>query len=376
MLRGDGPHGRGGGSATVPEVSAAELVHLVGTEGAPMLVDVREPDEFAGWSIPGAVNIPLGRLERHVENLVGCDQVVLVCASGARSDQATRQLLAAGLPAANLVGGMLAWAGVYDTADVDLGAATIVQVRRRGKGCLSYLVAAGGEAFVVDPSADVERYVEVAAERGWRITRVIDTHLHADHLSGGRALAAATGASLHLGAADGFVGDFEPLADGAWLSLGGATHLGVTGFATPGHTQGSVVLHVGGRAVLTGDTLFVDGVGRPDLADQAEEYARQLHRSLHAKVLALPTDAVVLPAHYGEAVAVRPGSPVASTLGALRRDLPQLAMDEEDFVAWATGRVSDRPPHYTEIVRVNRGVLRRPLEDLRRLELGPNRCAA
>lgn len=364
-----------GREAVVPEITAGELATRLGTDAAPLLVDVREPEEFAAWAIPGARNVPLGQLGVWIAEVRAHREVVVVCASGARSARAAAALRGAGIDALNLDGGMLAWAGVYDTADLDLGEARIVQVRRRGKGCLSYVVGAGSEAFVVDPSLDIGHYLAVADEQGWRITRVLDSHLHADHVSGARALAAATGATLHLNPADPFDFPYEPLVDGQWLTLGESTHVGVTAFATPGHTRGSAVFEVGGRALLTGDTLFVDGVGRPDLADHAEEFARDLHRSLHAKVIALPVDAVVLPAHYGDAVGVSPARVVGATLGELRARVPQLTWAEQQFVDWASNRAQPRPPHYAEIVRINMsGEV--PTEASRRLELGPNRCAA
>jgi glyoxylase-like metal-dependent hydrolase (beta-lactamase superfamily II) len=285
-------------------------------------------------------------------------------------------LAAAGIAGSDLVGGMAAWASVYDTATVDVGAAQVVQVRRRGKGCLSYLVGAGTEAFVVDPSVETDRYLDEAARRGWRIVRVFDTHLHADHVSGARALAGAAGASLHLNPADAFAFPFEPLTDGQRFVVGGALEVTVTTLATPGHTKGSIVLDVGGLALLTGDTLFVDGVGRPDLADRAEEFAHDLYRSLHATVLALPGEVLVLPAHYGEAVEVHPGEPVTATLASLRRTLAPLAWDEDAFVAWASSRAAPRPPNAAEIIRTNMGGAPLAAEESRRLELGPNRCAA
>jgi glyoxylase-like metal-dependent hydrolase (beta-lactamase superfamily II) len=340
------------------------------------VVDVRDPDEFAAWSISGAQNIPLTELGSRMSEIDTQRDVVVVCASGGRSNSAAEMLSAAGITALDLIGGMGAWASVYDTAIVDLGVAQIVQVRRRGKGCLSYVVGAGSEAFVVDPSLETARYLDEAALRGWRITRVFDTHLHADHVSGARALAAATGASLHLNPADSFEFDFEPLTDGQYFELGGNIHFGVSAFATPGHTKGSTVFEIGGRAVLTGDTLFIDGVGRPDLAERAEEFARDLYRSLHAKVLALPTEALVLPAHYGDAIDIRPGEPVAATLGGLRRSLAQLGWDEEAFVTWASSRAAPRPPNYAEIIRVNMGRDHLDTDESHRLELGPNRCAA
>lgn len=128
--------------------------------------------------------------------------------------------------------------------------------------------------------------------------------------------------------------------------------------------------------MLTGDTLFVEGVGRPDLAERAEEFARNLHRSLREKVLTLDDDTLVLPGHYGDTVPVHPDAPVAATLGELRRTLAPLKMDEHEFVDWATSRTTERPPNYVEIVNANMGRPQLPVELLRRLEAGPNRCSA
>lgn len=361
--------------SAVPEMTADELARRLGTDATPVLLDVREPAEFDAWALPGARNVPLGDIAHAMPEIPLERQVVVVCASGSRSARAVVALRGAGVDAVNLAGGMLGWAGVYDTAELDLGAARVVQVRRRGKGCLSYVVGAGGEAFVVDPSLDLDQYLDVAAAQGWHITRVFDTHLHADHLSGARMLAETTGAQLHLNPADSFGFPFTPLADGEWLTLGGEPHFGVTAFTTPGHTRGSAVFEIGGRALLTGDTLFVDGVGRPDLADHAEKFARDLHRSLHTKVIALPVEAMVLPAHYGEAVTVTPGKLVGASLGELRASIPQLTWSEAHFVAWASGRATPRPPHYVDIVRINMGADMPPAGS-RRLELGPNRCSA
>ena len=204
-------------------------------------------------------------------------EIVVVCASGSRSALAADLLDRQGLRVANLRGGMAAWGALYDWVVVDVdGSVRVVQVRRRGKGCLSYVVGAGDEAFVVDPSLDVDVYLEVAAEHGWRIRRVFDTHLHADHVSGARNLAARVGATLHLNPADSFNFGYAALRDGESFALGGSSAFSVAALRTPGHTEGSTVYFVDERIVLTGDTLFVDGVGRPDLAEHAEEFAHNL----------------------------------------------------------------------------------------------------
>ncbi len=222
----------------------------------------------------------------------------------------------------------------------------------------------------------LDRYRELAAEHEWRISRVFDTHLHADHLSGARALAAAVGATVHLNPADDFAFPYEPIADGDRFELPGGAFLGVAAVHTPGHTRGSTVYRVGDQAVLTGDTLFVDGVGRPDLAERAAEFARNLYHSLAEKVLVLPDEMLVFPAHYGEAVAVHPDEPVGARLGTLRSELAPLSLAEEEFVAWATARSTPRPPNNAEIIRVNAAGAELPAALLGALELGPNRCSA
>jgi glyoxylase-like metal-dependent hydrolase (beta-lactamase superfamily II) len=220
----------------------------------------------------------------------------------------------------------------------------------------------------------VEKYLAAARSHGWTITHVLDTHLHADHLSGARALAAATGAALWLNPSDPFEFGFEPLSDGRAVPLADGVELTVSAVSVPGHTEGSTMYRLAGAAIFTGDTVFLESVGRPDLADQAEAFAHLLYRSLHERVLPLADDVVVFPAHYGPGVPVRAGQFVSRPLGELRTTLPALAFSEADFVAWAIANVKDRPPNYKQIVLINAG--RESLGgDAADLELGPNRCA-
>ena len=358
------------------DAEPAELAARLGTSDQPFVLDVREPDEFAAWSIPSAVNIPIGELEARVSEVPTDREVVTVCASGSRSSMAAEILSRGGRRVANLAGGMAAWVMVYDAVTVELDDVRVVQVRRRAKGCLSYLVGAGDQTFVVDPSLDAEVYRRLADEHGWRIVRVFDTHLHADHLSGARLLAEETGASIHLNPADTFDFAYEPLRDEDRFELPGRVSFRVAAIHTPGHTRGSTIYVVADRLVLSGDTLFVDSVGRPDLADRAEEFAHNLYHSLHDKVLSLPDDAFVLPGHYGEDVIVAPDRPVGMVLGELRQVLAPLSYDEDQFVSWATARAAPRPPNYAEIIRANMGRSDVPLLALRQLEVGPNRCSA
>lgn len=357
-------------------LGGTEFLGRIDAERPPLLLDVREPDEFASWAIPGAVNFPLGELADSISSLPPHEHgIVVVCAKGARAQSGAEILRSAGIDADVLDGGMSTWGTVYDSITRDIGGVSVTQFRRRGKGCLSYVIAAHAVAVVIDPSRDIEQYLDHAAAQGAVITHVFDTHLHADHLSGARRLAVAAHADLVLNPADPFAYEFTPVRDGMTVSFGGEIELAVSAVSAPGHTEGSTVFRIGEAALFTGDTLFLESVGRPDLADQAEAFARSLYRSLHERVLVLPDELLVLPAHVGQSVIIPPGEFVTATLGELRRSLAALSMSEENFVEWAIGRITPQPPNYQEIVRCNAGLVAYDHEAGATLEYGPNRCA-
>lgn len=356
-------------------LQASELASRIGTELAPMVVDVRDRDEYVKWHINDSTNIPLDELEARVDEIPDEAEVVVLCAQGIRSERGSEILGAAGKRPIVLEGGMDAWGSVYDSVRLDLGDVVVVQVRRRGKGCLSYLIGSGNEAFVVDPSTNINIYTELAGANGWKVTRVFDTHLHADHVSGARSLSALTGATLHLNPADHFEFDFNPIRDGDHFEFLNGVELNVVTSWTPGHTQGSTIYAVAGRVVLTGDTLFVDGVGRPDLADRAEEFSFNLYNSLHDRVFGFRDDMIVLPGHSGDRVLVLPDAMVSATMGELRTTLSVLELEREDFVDWASTRSVEPPPSHVPIIEANMGLRNLADSQIHELELGPNRCS-
>jgi glyoxylase-like metal-dependent hydrolase (beta-lactamase superfamily II) len=358
----------------VSSISTYELLPLLDTENAPYMLDVRDVDEVADWKIPGVHNVPLDTLEKRIGEIPPDERIVVICAMGARARQGAEILARHDLASQVLEGGMGAWASTYDSVEGTFGGATVAQLRRRGKGCLSYVIGAGERCVVIDPSLELEKYRSVAAAHEWTITHVLDTHLHADHLSGARDLVATTGAQLWLNPLDDFTFEFEPLSDGRSITLAPGVELTVSAVSVPGHTEGSTMYELGHSAVFTGDTVFLESVGRPDLADQAEAFAHSLYRSVHERVLPLGDDVTVFPAHYGAVVEVKANEFVARRLGELRVTLPALALSESEFVAWAISNVKDRPPNYQHIVAINAGreVITR---DSALLELGPNRCA-
>jgi glyoxylase-like metal-dependent hydrolase (beta-lactamase superfamily II) len=248
----------------------------------------------------------------------------------------------------------------------------VLQLRREARGCLSYLLASGGHAIVVDPAPDPTPYLSLAASLGVEITQVVETHVHADHVSGARALVARTGAALRLSPAAlarGLRDAGQPLGDGQPVPLPGSH---VHALALPGHTSESMGLLVEGRALLGGDSLFADGVARPDLeagGRGAEHAARRLHRTLHGRILPLGDAVQLLPAHYPGG---RRAGPVAPTLGEVRARLDLLELDEDAFVARVLSSLPAAPENHERIVAVNLGLAD---ADAGALEVGTNGCA-
>ncbi len=254
-----------------------------------------------------------------------------------------------------------------------------VQIERYYLGCLahaSYLVASEGEAAVVDPQRDVDLYIEEAARRGWKIRHVIETHLHADFVSGHRELAERTGAAIYLGEGAGARFAHVAVKDGDAIALGAAR---LRFLQTPGHTVESVCVVVeeegAAKAVFTGDTLFVGDVGRPDLAEThtPEELAGMLYESLHTKLMGLPEDTVVYPAHgAGSLCGKQMSAEASSTIGKEKRTNYALrAASKEEFVRLLTEGLPARPEYFARDVEMNRAGAA-ALEDLKPLEaMGP-----
>ena len=352
------------------------------TERQPLtILDVRSQDERAEWAIPGSHHVDAYEALKagDPQALAGVSlpagiPVVTVCGAGNTSLVAAAQLRARGFDAVSLAGGMNAWSLAWNTADVPLteAAASVIQVRRLGKGCLSYLLGCGDEAIVIDASLDPGIYLDLARQRRWSITHVLDTHIHADHLSRTRSLADQTGATLHLPAQDRVSFSFSSIHEGDEISFGGAW---LTALATSGHTMESMTYQLDGRALFTGDTLFLSSVGRPDLeasSEQTELRSRLLYRSLQ-RLSALPGDLLILPGHTSDPIPFD-AQPIARSLAVVRDQSEAHRLSEDDFTSEITSRLPLPPANHAAIVALNEaGNL--PSGDPAELEAGANRCA-
>jgi hydroxyacylglutathione hydrolase len=229
-------------------------------------------------------------------------------------------------------------------------------------GCAAYLFGCGGlgKCAVVDAhEEDIDAYIAFAASKGMQITHVFDTHVHADHRSGGPALAEKLGVPYCLHESANVALPFEPLRDGQEVELGNTR---VKVLHTPGHTPESISLVVSDLRrsaepwfVLTGDTLFVGAVGRPDLPGRARENAGELYDSIHRKLLTLPSDVEVYPGHFSGSVcgAGMSGKP-SSTIAFEKRWNPLLSKSRSDFID-ALSDVPPKPAEMEAILRLNRG---------------------
>ena len=234
-------------------------------------------------------------------------------------------------------------------------------------GCLahaSYLIGSDGEAAVVDPRRDVDEYIEEARANGMEIRHIIETHLHADFVSGHQELAHRTGAKIYFGAKADAKFDYVPVREGDEIRMGDVL---LRFLETPGHTPESVSILVIDRAVsevpkavLTGDTLFIGDVGRPDLLGStmsAGELAGMLYDSLHGKLLALPDSVSVYPAHGAGSLCGRNiSSETSSTIGQQRQfNYALKPMPKEEFVRLMTTDLPEAPEYFARDVAINRG---------------------
>jgi len=337
------------------------------------LLDVREPQEFAEFKIPGAVNIPLSQLfmPGAQSQLPKDKKIVTICSHGNRSMVATFALAQNGLESTSLVGGMSLWNQVLGATTLKENDITIIQVEKIGKGCLSHIIGSNGEAIVIDPTYPAKRYTEFAQKEGLKITKVIDTHQHADHVSAAKDLAQIAGAKLYLSKLEEYKIESEKIEDGNTISFG-SKQLRV--IHTPGHTPGSMSFVLDDKYVFSGDILFVEGIGRPDLRDQAEEFAAKLYDTLHNKILKFGDDAKIFPTHHGEGVNPTKDGIFYTTVQNAKK-LPLLDLGQAEFVSKVVSITTPRPMNYSMIIKINKGVIPISPEQIPDLEMGPNRCS-
>ena len=372
---------------TVNKWTAAHVARKVMDNKELFILDVRNKDAFEDWKIEGNkfeyLNIPYFELLDGVEGILqkiptGKD-VLVVCAKEGSSVMVAEMLSDAGLEVAYLEGGMKSWSQYLEPIKVaDLtGGGELYQFVRLGKGCLSYMVISDGDAAVIDAVRFTEVFTNFAIEKGVEIKHVFDTHLHADHISGGRQIAVETGATYYLPPKDAgeVVFDYTPLTEELNVQVGSAK-MDVNALYSPGHTIGSTSFIIDNKFLLTGDILFIDSIGRPDLAGLAEDWVGDLRETLYSRYRELAEDLVVLPAHFMIIDELNADGTVAKRLGDLFKENHGLNIaDESEFRQIVTDHLPPQPNAYQQIRQVNMGKISPDNDEQTEMEIGPNRCA-
>ncbi|MCM3631849.1 MBL fold metallo-hydrolase [Paenibacillus camelliae] len=367
--------------------TAADVARKVIENKELFILDVRNADAFEEWKIEGHhfqyLNIPYFELLDGVEEILpqiptNMD-VLVVCAKEGSSIMVAEMLSEAGREVGYLEGGMKAWSMHIEPIKVGelAGGGELYQFVRLGKGCLSYMAISEGEAAIIDAVRFTDVFTTFAEEKGVAIKHVLDTHLHADHISGGRHIASQTGASYYLPPKDAeeVVFDYTPLTDGLTIQLG-ASRIEVGALYSPGHTIGSTSFVIDEQYLLTGDILFIDSIGRPDLAGLAEDWVADLRETLYSRYRKLADGLIVLPAHFMILDELNNDGTVAKRLGDLFEENHGLNVEDEDvFRSMVTDNLPPQPNAYQEIRQVNMGKITPSHEEQTEMEIGPNRCA-
>ncbi|MBU2661439.1 MBL fold metallo-hydrolase [Bacillus cabrialesii] len=372
---------------TIKALTPQEVTQKIFNKEPLFILDVRNENYFRDWKIEGQyfdhLNVPYFDLLDGVADIVGKipsdKEVLVVCAKEGSSVMVSEMLSEAGLSVSYLKGGMKAWSEHLEPVKVgDLkDGGEMYQFVRIGKGCLSYMVISNGEAAIIDATRMVDFFIDFAKEKGATITHVFDTHLHADHISGGRVIAEKTKATYWLPPKDAeeVVFDYQPLEEGNDIIIGN-TRIRIQPIYSPGHTIGSTSFIVDDQYLLSGDILFIDSIGRPDLAGMAEDWVGDLRQTLYSRYKALSKDLIVLPAHFMIIDELNEDGSVGKKLSVLFAENHGLNMlDEADFRHLVTDHLPPQPNAYQEIRETNMGKINPDEEKQREMEIGPNRCA-
>lgn len=365
------------------------------------ILDVRNKEEHDAWNLtydryPDSTLIPVDKIfsNESLKQIPKDKEIIAFCAHGYRSAVAAQTLSSLGYKVKSVQGGMQGWSNVYDIAKVDTGIDSIKiwQIRRVSKGCMSYLIASINEkkATIIDPSCGIDKAIQsLIDEHALVVNRVIDTHIHADHLSGLTKIAKKYDAEIVVSSLEKYnfenlhpqgEFDFRRINDEDRFDIGDGLYL--EAIHTPGHTEGSLSFRLDIKNhnkvkenmvfLFTGDTVFVNGVGRPDLHDRLEEFAKMLYITYQNKIITLPDDTTVLPSHYNSFFHHQ--KPIYNLIKNIKEKLSSISNSEKDFMEFLVSNVPPQPLNYRRIVSINKNMNLCSMYELMELESGPNSC--
>jgi glyoxylase-like metal-dependent hydrolase (beta-lactamase superfamily II) len=372
---------------------AEELFEWVTKEGRDFtLLDVRNNEEFGRFKVEGPrltkmINVPYVEFIELEEESVAKVQVPkdesirIVCAKEGSAKYVGEILVDNGWTDVRyLEGGIKTWGNMLAPKLIaSQDGYKLYQFVRPGKASCSYGLIHGDEMVVFDPSRNIDFYQSFAGENGSRLVKTFETHLQADYISGSRQLSSSTGAQI-VGNENDFQGAafvYKAVHDQEVFSFsnGGPQ---VKAVHMPGHTPGSTSYLIDNKFMVTGDTIFILSIGRPDLGGKAEEWSKLLYSTLKEKIAPLNDDLVILPGHYIEWSEANRDQVFIDTLGSIKQKNADIygIQEEAEFVKFIKNNMREQPPEYAQIRKVNAGLLDVDAEDQEIMDLGKNECAA
>jgi glyoxylase-like metal-dependent hydrolase (beta-lactamase superfamily II)/rhodanese-related sulfurtransferase len=390
------------------QIKPTELKKKIDSGEDIFILDVRDSKEHESWKVSydryqDTAVIPLGDLSspEALKQIPRDKEVVTFCGHGNRSMSAAKMLSEKGYNVKTIEGGLDGWNTVNDIAPVTNAdsSVNIWQIRRVSKGCMSYMIASHSDkkTVVIDATCEIDNAIDILVnENDLEITTLIETHIHADHLSGATKLAKKYGSSLYISSLEQYMTksasddgiNINLIKSGDKIAIGDG--LALEAIHTPGHTNGSICLKLEVNGVtkktdntleskkdnshiylFTGDTLFVDGIGRPDLHNKAEEFTHNLYNSYQTKILNLPDETLILPAHFS--TSFEHSKPIFSTIKSIKERLELLSISEDKFAKFVTTNLPPQPMNYEKIVSINKDMISCDSVECS-IEAGPNSC--
>jgi glyoxylase-like metal-dependent hydrolase (beta-lactamase superfamily II) len=355
-----------------------------------LLLDVRNDVEFARFKVEGPypfdmVNVPYMEFiemeEDSVARVPKGKKVRIVCAKEGSSKFVGEILMQHGFEdVAHMLVGIKAWGNLL--APIRVGAGDgyeLYQFRRPGKASCSYGLISGTEMMVFDPAKNIPFYLDFAKEKGCTIIKTFETHRQADYISGSDMLRKTAGAEIVAPEDDFQVAKFPYTAardgDCHRFSNGGPE---VEIIHTPGHTPGSTCYRVDGKYLITGDTVFIQSIGRPDLGGMAQDWSRMLYKTMTDILLKLDDDTVILPGHYIDWNEANEDLAFAAPMGKIKaiNDAIYSIADEKAFFDFIKTNMRTQPEEYAKIREINAGLVEVDAEQQEIMDIGKNECAA
>lgn len=367
-----------------------ELYRRIENEDDLFLFDIRAESEYNEWNISSnnteSFNYPYYNMlddipDEVVSKLPTNKDIIVICAKGKSSEMIADKLVTNGYSAVNLKNGMNGWADIYNRREIPINntGLSVYQYSRPSSGCLSYMVVSNNEGILIDPlDRFTHKYVKDIKRENINIKYVVDTHIHADHISGLRKLSKEINAKRILSKnafKRGVNYDVHVVNNNEKLEFGNTE---ITIVKTPGHTSGQSSYYIDG-ILFTGDSLFADSIARPDLEDieKSKEMAAVLYDTLINKILTYPEDTIIAPAHASEDTPKNNtlNNTYTNTIGSILSEIPALSYDKDEFIEYVVTDMPPRPSNFEEIIAINKGNKNETDDKLFELELGPNNCA-